>query len=176
MTKNAQMPKSDTEHKEFLVAVRRVTKVVKGGRKFSFSAVVIVGDGKGRVGYGLGKAKEVAEARAKATQAAKKAMLRVFLKENRTIHHDIVGRFGAGKVILRSAKAGTGIIAGGPMRSIFSALGVNDIVTKSLGSSNVHNMIGATFDALNRLSSSKAIAERRGKRIGEIVEKSKTDN
>ena len=170
--KNAEKRKSEeSEFSEVLVSVNRVAKVVKGGRRFGFSAVVVVGDGKGRVGYGLGKAKEVMEAKAKATQAAKKAMIRVYLREGRTIHHDIVGHRGAGKVILRAALPGTGIIAGGPMRAVFECLGVHDIVAKSLGSSNVHNMVGATFDALYNLSSPKFIADRRGKKIGQVLDR-----
>lgn len=164
---------TEAEHKEVLVSVKRVAKVVKGGRRFGFSVVVVAGDSKGRVGYGLGKAKEVMEARTKASQAAKKNMMRVYLKENRTIHHDIVGHSGAGRVLLRSAPAGTGIIAGGSMRAVFEMLGLHDVVAKSLGSSNVHNMIGATFDALKRLSSPKQIAERRSKKVSEIYGKRK---
>lgn len=166
----------DTELKEVLVSVNRVAKVVKGGRRFGFSAVVVIGDGKGRVGYGLGKAKEVMEAKIKASQAAKKAMIRVSLKENRTIHHNIIGHSGAGKVIIRSALPGTGIIAGGPMRAVLECLGVSDIVAKSLGSSNVHNMLSATFDALNNLSTPKMVAERRGKKIADIFDKSEKKN
>ena len=157
---------------ETLVDVNRVTKVVKGGRKFSFSACIVAGDKAGKVGYGHGKAKEVTEARAKATQAARKDMVRIPLYQNRTIHHDVIGRSGAAKVILRRAKAGTGVIAGGAMRAIFDSLGVHDIVAKSLGSSNVYAMIAATFDALNQLSSPKTIAERRGKKINEVSTKS----
>jgi small subunit ribosomal protein S5 len=174
MSKASQVEKKKGEEsdlKEVLVSVNRVAKVVKGGRRFGFSAVVVIGDGKGKVGYGLGKAKEVMEAKIKATQAAKKAMVRVYLKDGRTIHHDIIGHKGAGKVILRSALPGTGIIAGGPMRAVFECLGVHDIVAKSLGSSNVHNMVGATFDALNLLSSPRFIADRRGKKIGEILDR-----
>ncbi len=156
---------------EVLVGVSRVTKVVKGGRKFSFSACVVAGDKNGRVGYGHGKAKEVTEARAKATQEAKKSMLKVNLYQSRTIHHDIIGKSGAAMVILRRAKPGTGIIAGGPMRAIFDSLGVHDIVAKSLGSSNIYAMIAATFDALSRLSTPKFIAERRGKRVSELLTK-----
>jgi len=156
---------------ETLVDVSRVTKVVKGGRKFSFSACVVAGDKAGRVGYGHGKAKEVTEARAKATQEAKKQMVKIPLYQSRTIHHDVIGKSGAAKVILRRAKAGTGIIAGGAMRAIFDSLGVHDIVAKSLGSSNVYAMIAATFDALNQLSSPKVIGERRGMRINEISTK-----
>ena len=169
---NAERKKSEElELKEVLVSVNRVSKVVKGGRRFGFSAVVVIGDGKGRVGYGLGKAKEVMEAKAKAAQAAKKAMIRVYLRESRTIHHDIIGYSGASKVVLRSAPVGTGIIAGGPMRAIFDCLGVHDIVAKSIGSSNVHNMVGATFDALENLSSPKLIAERRGKKISQVIDR-----
>jgi len=162
---------SESEIKEILVSINRVAKVVKGGRRFSFAAVVVVGDGKGRVGFGLGKAKEVMDARTKAAQDAKKSMIRVYLRDGRTLHHDLVGHFGAGKVVLRSAKPGTGIIAGGPMRAIFDALGVHDIVAKSTGSSNVHNMVRATFDALKNLSSPKQVAEKRSKKIGEIIER-----
>ena len=168
VARNNENSNNESEHKEVLVSVKRVAKVVKGGRRFGFSVVIVAGDGKGMVGYGLGKAKEVMEARTKASQAAKKAMTRVYLKENRTIHHDIIGKSGAGKVLLRSAPAGTGIIAGGSMRAVFEMLGVHDVVAKSLGSSNVHNMIGATFDALTRLASPKQVAERRNKKIGEI--------
>jgi small subunit ribosomal protein S5 len=153
---------------ETLVDVSRVTKVVKGGRKFSFSACVVAGDKSGRVSYGHGKAKEVTEARAKATQEARKRLVKVPLYQGRTIHHDVFGKSGAAKVILRRASPGTGIIAGGPMRAIFDSLGVHDIVAKSLGSSNVYAMIAATFDALLKLSSPKSIAERRHKRINEV--------
>ena len=156
---------------ETLVDVSRVTKVVTGGRKFSFSACVVAGDKSGRVGYGHGKAKEVTEARAKATGEARKEMIKIPLYQSRTIHHDVIGRSGAAKVILRRAKAGTGVIAGGAMRAIFDSLGVHDIVAKSLGSSNVYAMIAATFDALRQLSSPKVIAERRGKKINEISTK-----
>ena len=153
---------------EHLITINRVAKVVKGGRRFGFAAIVVVGDNKGKVGYGSGKAKEVPEAIRKASQNAKNKMIRVHLKENRTIHHDVVGRFGAGKVILRSSKPGTGIIAGGPMRPIFESLGIKDIVAKSNGSSNPHNMIKATFDAFNKSDSPKGIASKRSKKISEI--------
>lgn len=165
---NNDISNAESEYKEVLVSVKRVAKVVKGGRRFGFSVVVVAGNGKGLVGYGLGKAKEVMEAKTKASQAAKKNLQKVSLKEGRTIHHDVLGHSGAGKVLLRSAPAGTGIIAGGSMRAVFEMLGVHDVVAKSLGSSNVHNMVGATFDALQKLSSPKLIAERRGKKIGEI--------
>jgi small subunit ribosomal protein S5 len=160
---------AQSEIKEVLVAVNRTAKVVKGGRRFGFSAVVIAGDGKGRVGYGLGKAKEVAEARAKATQAARKNMVKIPLKDARTIHHDVKGHSGAGQVILRTARPGTGIIAGGPMRAVFETLGIHDVVAKSTGSTNVHIMIEATFDALKNLYTPKFIAEKRGKKISEIL-------
>ncbi|WP_341763949.1 30S ribosomal protein S5 [Candidatus Tisiphia endosymbiont of Beris chalybata] len=156
---------------ETLVDVSRVTKVVKGGRKFSFSACIVTGDKAGKVGYGHGKAKEVTEARAKATQEARKNITKIPLYQGRTIHHDVIGRSGAAKVILRRAKAGTGVIAGGAMRAIFDSLGIHDIVAKSLGSNNVYAMISATFDALSQLSSPRNIAERRGKKINEVSTK-----
>ncbi|MGN0930066.1 MAG: 30S ribosomal protein S5 [Alphaproteobacteria bacterium] len=152
-----------------LIHVNRVTKVVKGGKNFSLAAIVVVGDGKGRIGYGTGKAKEVPDAVRKATEQAKRNMIRVPLKEGRTIHHDVIARYGSGKVILRSAQSGTGIIAGGPMRAIFEVLGIQDIVSKSQGSSNPHNMLKATFKAFEELSSPKLVANRRGLKIGEIV-------
>lgn len=151
------------------VAIRRVAKVVKGGRRFGIAALVVVGDGKGKVGYGTGKAKEAPDAMKKATDAAKKAMIRIPLREGRTLHHDLYGRFGAGKVIIRSAPTGTGIIAGGPMRAVFEALGVQDVVAKSVGTSNPHNMLKATFDALESMRSPRAIASKRNKKVGEIV-------
>lgn len=153
---------------EELVHVNRVTKVVKGGRNFSFSAIVIVGDGNGRVGFGNGKAKEVTEARAKATKDARNNLLSVPLYKGRTIHHDVVGKSGAAKVLLRRAAPGTGVIAGGSMRSIFGCLGIEDIVAKSLGSSNPNAMITATFDALRNLNTPKIIAARRDKNISEL--------
>ncbi len=152
-----------------LVSINRVAKVVKGGRRFGFAALVVVGDAKGRVGYGNGKAREVPEAIRKATEKAKKTMIRVPLREGRTLHHDVRGRFGAGKVILRAAPAGTGIIAGGPMRAVFETLGIQDVVAKSLGSANPHNMVKATFDALSRLNSPRSVATRRGKKVSEIL-------
>ncbi|MEQ8321261.1 MAG: 30S ribosomal protein S5 [Rhodospirillales bacterium] len=152
-----------------LVHINRVAKVVKGGRRFSFAALVVVGDGKGRVGYGTGKAREVPEAIRKATDQAKRQMIRVPLREGRTLHHDINGRFGAGKVILRSAPPGTGIIAGGPMRAVFETMGVHDVVCKSNGTQNPHNMVKATFEALKNLQSPRAVAARRGLKVGDIV-------
>jgi small subunit ribosomal protein S5 len=154
---------------EKLVGINRVAKVVKGGRRFGFAAVVVVGDGKGRVGYGSGKAREVPESIRKATEHAKRNMIRVPLREGRTLHHDVHGRFGAGSVVLRTASPGTGIIAGGPMRAVFEALGVQDVVAKSIGTTNPHNMIKATFAALSRIQSPRAVAARRGKKVGEIV-------
>ena len=154
---------------ERLVSINRVAKVVKGGRRFGFAAIVVVGDGKGRVGHGNGKAREVPEAIRKATEQAKREMVRIPLREGRTLHHDIHGRFGAGKVVLRSAPPGTGIIAGGPLRAIFEALGVQDVVAKSVGSSNPHNMIKATFEGLSKTASPKAVATRRGLKISDVV-------
>ncbi|MFD2263005.1 30S ribosomal protein S5 [Lacibacterium aquatile] len=154
---------------EKLVGINRVAKVVKGGRRFGFAALVIVGDGKGRVGHGSGKAREVPEAIRKATEQAKRNMVRVPLRENRTLHHDSHGHFGAGRVVVRAASAGTGIIAGGPMRAVFEALGVQDVVAKSLGTSNPHNMIKATFDALVAANSPRAVAARRGKKVADIL-------
>lgn len=161
--------KEQSDIVEKLVAINRVSKTVKGGRRFGFSALVVVGDGKGRVGHGHAKSKEVPEAIKKATEAAKRHMVRVPLRDGRTIHHDIRGHFGAGKVILRTAPAGTGIIAGGPMRAIFEAVGIQDIVAKATGTSNPHNMVQATFEALKSMQSPRQIATRRGKKVGEIV-------
>jgi len=154
---------------EKLVHINRVSKTVKGGKRFGFAALVVVGDGKGRVGFGHGKAREVPEAITKATASAKKKMVRVPLKEARTLHHDGKGHFGAGKVSVRSAPAGTGIIAGGPMRAVFESLGVHDVVTKSVGTSNPYNMIRATFDALTNQSSPKSVAQRRGKKVTDLL-------
>lgn len=154
---------------EKLVHVNRVAKTVKGGRTMSFAAVVVVGDTKGRVGYGSGKAAEVPEAVVKATNEAKKNMVRIPLREGRTLHHDVSGRFGAGKVILRTAPAGTGVIAGGPMRAVFEALGVQDVVAKSLGSNNPYNLIKATMVALEAINSPRMVAAKRGKKVGDIV-------
>ena len=152
-----------------LVTINRVAKVVKGGRRFAFAALVIVGDQKGRVGYGAGKAREVPEAIRKATERAKKTMIRIPMKEGRTLHHDSYGHFGAGKVIVRSAPAGTGIIAGGPMRAVFESLGIHDVVAKSLGSRNSHNMVKATFAALAAAASPRSVANRRGKKVTDIL-------
>jgi len=156
---------------EKLVGVNRVAKVVKGGKRFGFAAIVVVGDGKGRVGCGTGKAREVPDAIRKATDAAKRKMIRVPMREGRTLHHDVKGHYGAGRIVLRTAPAGTGVIAGGPARAIFEAMGIQDVVAKSTGSSNPHNMIRATFDALKQTQSPRAVAARRGKRVGEIFGK-----
>ena len=161
--------REDSEFVEKLVSINRVAKVVKGGRRFGFAALVVVGDSKGRVGYGSGKAREVPEAIRKATEQARRAMIRVPLREGRTLHHDIIGRYGAGEVVVRAAPQGTGIIAGGPMRAIFEALGVQDVVAKSVGTSNPHNMIKATFEPLNRSMSPRTVAARRGKKVSEIL-------
>ncbi|MGE0178848.1 MAG: 30S ribosomal protein S5 [Sphingomonas sp.] len=154
---------------EKLVHINRVSKTVKGGKRFGFAALVVVGDGKGRAGFGHGKAREVPEAISKATAAAKKAMVRVPMREGRTLHHDGLGHFGAGRVYVRSAPAGTGIIAGGPMRAVFESLGVADVVTKSIGTSNPYNMIRATFEALGEQTSPKSVAQRRGKKIADLM-------
>lgn len=157
-----------------LVSINRVAKTVKGGRRFTFAALVVVGDGKGKIGFGTGKAKEVQDAVRKATDLAKKGMIRVPLRESRTLHHDVKGRYGAGRVILRTAPAGTGIIAGGPMRAIFEALGVHDVVAKSTGTSNPHNMVKATFAALKLVNSPRLVATRRSMKVGEVVERRET--
>ena len=159
----------DDKLREKVIHINRVAKVVKGGRRFSFSALVVVGDEEGSVGVGFGKANEVPEAIRKATEQAKQSMVRIPLREGRTLHHDMRGRFGAGKVLLRAAPAGTGVIAGGPLRAIFECLGVQDVVAKSVGSSNPHNMIKAAFDSLTRTSSPRAVASRRGVKVSQII-------
>ena len=159
----------DSDLIDKLVHINRVAKVVKGGRRFAFAALVVIGDGNGRVGYGHGKAREVPEAIRKATEEAKKSMIRIPLKDGRTIHHEVRGHHGAGKVIVRPAPAGTGIIAGGPMRAVFEALGVGDVVSKSLGTSNPYNMVRATFDALKHQQSPRMVAQRRGRSVAEIL-------
>jgi small subunit ribosomal protein S5 len=164
-----QQTAEDAELKDKLVAINRVAKVVKGGRRFSFAALVVVGDGRGRVGFGTGKAREVPEAIRKATDHAKHGMMRVPLRDGRTLHHDVHGHFGAGQVVLRAAPPGTGVIAGGPMRAVFETMGVQDVVAKSIGSSNAHNMVEATFNALRRCFSPRAVAARRGKKVSEII-------
>jgi small subunit ribosomal protein S5 len=163
--------REDSEFVDKLVGINRVAKVVKGGRRFGFAALVVVGDQRGRVGFGHGKAREVPEAIRKATDAAKKGMVRVPLREGRTLHHDMRGIFGAGKVVMRAAPPGTGIIAGGPMRAIFECLGVQDVVAKSTGTQNPYNMIQATFEALKSMQSPRMVAQRRGKKVSDIVGK-----
>jgi small subunit ribosomal protein S5 len=160
--------REDSEFVDRLVHINRVAKVVKGGRRFGFAALVVVGDQKGRVGFGHGKAREVPEAIRKATEAAKRGLVRVPLREGRTLHHDVAGRHGAGKVICRAAPAGTGIIAGGPMRAVFETLGVQDVVAKSFGSSNPYNMVRATFDALKNEDSPRGVAARRGIKVSTL--------
>ena len=160
------------EFADRLVAINRVSKTVKGGKRFGFAALVVVGDQKGRVGFGKGKAKEVPEAIRKATEQAKRQMIRVPLKDSRTLHHDMEGRHGAGKVMMRSATAGTGIIAGGPMRAVFEMLGLQDVVAKSSGTQNPYNMIRATIDGLKQESSPRQVAQRRGKKVADILGKS----
>jgi small subunit ribosomal protein S5 len=164
-------PREDAtpEFADRLVAINRVSKTVKGGKRFGFAALVVVGDQKGRVGYGKGKAKEVPEAIRKATEQAKRSMIRVPLREGRTLHHDIEGRHGAGRVVMRTAVAGTGIIAGGPMRAVFEMLGLQDVVSKSIGTSNPYNMIRATIDGLQKEASPRSVAQRRGKKVAEIL-------
>jgi small subunit ribosomal protein S5 len=159
------------EFQDRLVAINRVSKTVKGGKRFGFAALVVVGDQKGRVGYGKGKAREVPEAIRKATEQAKRQMIRVPLREGRTLHHDMNGRHGAGKVVMRAAPAGTGIIAGGPMRAVFEMLGVHDVVAKSMGSQNPYNMIRATIDGLLHEQSPRNVAQRRGKKVADILPK-----
>ena len=167
--RNREREERDSEFVDKLVHINRVAKVVKGGKRFGFAALVVIGDQKGRVGFGHGKAREVPEAIRKATEQARRAMIRVPLREGRTLHHDIVGHYGAGEVVVRAARPGTGIIAGGPMRAIFEALGVQDVVAKSVGTSNPHNMIKATFEALDRSVSPRTVATRRGKKVSDIL-------
>ncbi|ETX14135.1 30S ribosomal protein S5 [Roseivivax halodurans JCM 10272] len=164
------------EFADRLVAINRVSKTVKGGKRFGFAALVVVGDQKGRVGFGKGKAKEVPEAIRKATEQAKRKMIRVPLREGRTLHHDIEGRHGAGRVVMRTASQGTGIIAGGPMRAVFEMLGVHDVVAKSNGSQNPYNMIRATLEGLTRQQSPRHVAQRRGKKVSDILPKREENN
>ncbi len=161
--------REDSELVDKLVGINRVSKTVKGGKRFGFAAIVVVGDKRGRVGYGTGKAREVPEAIRKATESAKRGIIRVALREGRTLHHDVIGHFGAGRVVLRAAPAGTGIIAGGAMRAVFETLGLKDVVAKSAGTSNPHNMIKATFEALQLVQSPRTVATRRGKKVGDIL-------
>lgn len=166
---SSRTEREEVELVEKLVAINRVTKVVKGGKNFKFSAIVVVGDGKGRVGHGTGKSREVPEAIRKATDQAKRHMIRIPLREGRTLHHDVTASYGAGKVHMRAAVPGTGIIAGGPMRAVCEALGIQDVVSKSIGSSNPHNMVRATLKALQMISAPRQVAARRGKKIAEII-------
>ena len=161
--------REESELVERLVGINRVSKTVKGGKRFGFAALVVVGDGRGRVGFGSSKAREVPDAIKKATEQAKRKMIRVPLREARTLHHDVVGMDGAGKVLLRSAVPGTGIIAGGPMRAVFEALGVQDVVAKVQGSNNPYSMVNATFDALKRMQSPRQVAARRGKKVSDVI-------
>lgn len=161
--------REESEFNERLVAVNRVAKVVKGGRRFGFAALVVVGDGRGRIGHGHAKAREVPDAIKKATEQAKRNMVRVALREGRTIHHDVVGRYGAGCVHLRTAPPGTGIIAGGPLRAVFEAIGIQDIVAKAVGSNNPYNMVNAAFEAFKIMESPRSVAARRGKKVSDIV-------
>ncbi|MBU6320008.1 MAG: 30S ribosomal protein S5 [Alphaproteobacteria bacterium] len=167
--KNREEEREQSELVDKLVAINRVAKVVKGGKNFGFAALVVVGDQKGRIGFGHGKAREVPEAIRKATEEAKKSMIRVPLREGRTLHHDGSGRWGAGKVFLRSAPAGTGVIAGGPMRAVLEVLGIQDVVAKSIGSSNPYNMVRATVDALRRQASPRQVASKRGLKVQDIL-------
>ena len=169
MARATAFDRGESEFVDKLVGINRVAKVVKGGRRFGFAALVVVGDQRGRVGYGSGKAREVPEAIRKATEAAKRRLIRVPLREGRTLHHDATGKYGAGRVIVRAAPPGTGIIAGGPMRAVFETLGVQDVVAKSIGSANPHNMIKATFVALQGMASPRAVAARRGLKVGEVI-------
>jgi len=165
----AKMDKVADEFTDRVVHVNRVSKTVKGGKRFAFAALVVVGDQKGRVGFAHAKAKEVPDAIKKATEQARRNLMRIPLKEGRTLHHDVLGHFGAGRVTLRTAPAGTGIIAGGPMRAIFETMGIQDVVAKCTGSSNPHNMVRATFAALTSIYSPRSVASKRGKKVGEIV-------
>lgn len=174
MARTQVAEREEPELIERLVGINRVAKVVKGGRRFGFAALVIVGDGKGRVGHGHAKAREVPEAIRKATDQAKRKMVRVPLREGRTLHHDVKGRHGAGRVFLRSAPAGTGIIAGGPMRAVFEALGVQDVVAKAIGSNNPYSMVNATFEALQNMQSPRHVAARRNKKVSEVVSNRET--
>ena len=178
MARNQRRDREDKQESDVvdkLVSINRVAKVVKGGRRFGFAALVVVGDQKGRGGFGSGKAREVPEAIRKGTEQAKRNMIRVPMREGRTLHHDVKARYGAGKVVLRAAPPGTGIIAGGPMRAVFETLGVQDVVAKSIGSQNPHNMVKATFEALKNLQSPRMVASRRSRKVGDIVSRRSTE-
>lgn len=167
--KKEREPREESELTEKLVAVNRVAKTVKGGRRMGFAALVVVGDGKGRVGQGHAKAKEVPDAIRKATDQAKRSMIRVPLREGRTIHHDVIGHFGAGRVLMRSAPQGTGIIAGGPLRAVFEAIGIQDVVAKTLGTNNPYNMVNAAFEAMKMMQSPRTVAARRSKKVSDVL-------
>ena len=172
MAKQDSRPPREKEESEFiekLVAVNRVAKTQKGGRRFGFAALVVIGDGRGRVGTGHAKSKEVPDAIKKATDQAKRQMIRVPLRDGRTLHHDIKGHYGAGRVVMRTAPSGTGIIAGGPMRAVFECLGVQDVVAKVVGTNNPYNMVNATLEALKFMQSPRQVATRRGKKISDVV-------
>lgn len=171
MAKQDRQPreKEESEFIEKLVAVNRVSKTQKGGRRFGFAALVVIGDGRGRVGTGHSKSKEVPDAIKKATEQAKRKMIRVPLRDGRTLHHDIKGHFGAGRVVMRTAPTGTGIIAGGPMRAVFECLGVQDVVAKVVGTNNPYNMVNATLEALKFMQSPRQVASRRGKKVSDVV-------
>jgi small subunit ribosomal protein S5 len=173
---NSNTQNEQDEIIERLVSINRVAKVVKGGKRFGFAALIVVGDCKGKIGYGSAKAREVPDAIAKATQQARRNMFRIPLREGRTLHHDILGRFGAGRVHLRAAPAGTGVIAGGPARAVFEVLGIQDVVAKSLGSNNPHNLVKATLAGLMQTQSPRSVANRRGKRVADVLgKKTKSD-
>jgi small subunit ribosomal protein S5 len=161
--------REEVELNERLVAVNRVAKVVKGGRRFGFAALVVVGDGRGRVGHGHAKAREVPDAIKKATEQAKRNMIRVALREGRTLHHDVIGRYGAGRIQMRTAPAGTGIIAGGPLRAVFEAIGIQDVVAKTIGTNNPYNMVNAAFEGLKSMESPRSVAARRSKKVSDVV-------
>ncbi len=166
---DVKVERAADEFTDRVIHVNRVSKTVKGGKRFAFAALVVVGDQKGRLGFAHAKAKEVPDAIKKATERARRNLIRVPLREGRTLHHDVLGTFGAGHVTLRTAPAGTGIIAGGPMRAIFEVMGIQDVVAKCTGSSNPHNMVRATFNALTSLYSPRTVAAKRGKKVGDIV-------
>ena len=166
---DVKVERAADEFTDRVIHVNRVSKTVKGGKRFAFAALVVVGDQKGRLGFAHAKAKEVPDAIKKATERARRNLIRVPLREGRTLHHEVLGTFGAGHVTLRTAPAGTGIIAGGPMRAIFEVMGIQDVVAKCTGSSNPHNMVRATFNALTSLYSPRTIAAKRNKKVGDIV-------
>lgn len=167
--KNDRSSREESEFVEKLISVRRVTKVVKGGKNLRFSALMVIGDGKGRIGYGTGKAREVPEAVRKATEQAKRTMIRIPMREGRTLHHDVTGHSGAALVHMRTAPAGTGIIAGGPTRAMCEVLGLQDVVSKSVGTSNYHNIVHATYEALRKMNTPRRIANKLNRKVSEII-------